>query len=140
MLPFFATWPCFHDAEVVAMNLWRGHVRPGDWDDRNVFPVLTCKVRVLEATQPGAAHAGDDILVTLRFHDVDDVDVRGFNHDNSIVGLSLSKRGRGNFTTGEEMPPLLIVTFERGHGISASFRCSRLEVVSAERYTPTLAE
>jgi hypothetical protein len=138
--PFFAAWPCFHDAEVVEMHLWRGRIWPGDWDDRNVFPVLTCKIQVLEATQPGATHAGNDVLVTLRFHDADQINLQGFNHDNSIVALSFSRRHRGTFSTGEELPPSIMVTFEAGHGMNASFSCSRMEIVAAERYeSPLLA-
>jgi hypothetical protein len=129
---FFDAWPCFHDAEVIELHLWRGHVYPGDWDDRNVFPVLTAKIRVLEATQPGATGAGNDVLVTLRFHDVNDLKMQDFNHDNSIVALSVSKQPRGHFTTGEELPPYLVVAFEKGFGLAASFRCFRIEVLSVE--------
>ena len=137
---FFGAWPCFHDAEVIALQLWLGHIFPGDWDDRNVFPVLTVKIRVLEATQPAANHAGDDVLVTFRFHDVDDFKIQDFNHVNQIVGLSVAKRARGKFTTGADLPPDLVVTFEPGFGMSSSFRCSRIEVADAERETPGLAD
>jgi hypothetical protein len=130
---FFPAWPSFHDAEVVELHLWRGHVYPGHWDDRNIFPVLTIKVLILEATQPGATGAGNDILVTLRFHDVDQVDLRDFNHNNSIVALSVTKQARGHFTTGEELPPHLAVVLEQGFGLAGSFRCFRIEILSAER-------
>src|SRR5437867_948381 len=63
----FGSWPSFHDAEVIDLYYWRGDVRPGDWDDRNVFPVLTVKVLILEATQARATDAGHDTLATLRF-------------------------------------------------------------------------
>jgi hypothetical protein len=129
---FFGAWPCFHDAEIIELHLWRGHVYPGDWDDRNVFPVLTAKICVLEATQPGATGAGNDVLVTLRFHGVDELKMQDFNHHNSIVALSVSKRSRGNFTTGKELPPHLVVAFEQGFGLAASFSCYRIEVLSVE--------
>jgi hypothetical protein len=130
---FFSAWPCFHDAEIVELHLWRGHVYPGEWDDRNVFPVLTIKVLVLEATQPGATGAGNDVLVTLRFHDVDQVELRDFNHNNSIVALTVTKQPRGHFTTGEELTPHLAVVFEQGFGLAASFRCFRAEILSVEQ-------
>jgi hypothetical protein len=129
---FYGAWPCFHDAEIIELHLWRGHIYPGDWDDRNVFPVLTVKIRVLEATQPGATGAGNDALVTLRFHDVDELKMQDFNHNNSIVALSASKRPRGNFTAGEELAPHLVVAIEQGFGLAASFRCYRIEVLSVE--------
>jgi hypothetical protein len=131
LVPFFRTWPCFHDAEIVELHLWRGHVYAGDWDDRNIFPILTIKVLVLEATQPGATGAGNDVLVTLRFHDVDQVELRDFNHNNSIVGLSVNKQSRG--AAEDELAPYLAVVLEQGFGLSASFRCFRVEILSVEQ-------
>jgi hypothetical protein len=125
----FGAWPSFHDAELVDLHFWRGDVKPGDWDERNVFPVLTVKIRVLEATQPGATCAGHDILTTLRFHDVDDFKMDGFNHSNMIVDLSINTQERGEYSNGEKLPPYLVVQFERCFGIRMSFRCFRIEVV-----------
>jgi len=108
----FGRWPSFHDAEVVDLHLWRGEVKPGEWDDSNVFPVLTVKLRILEATQIGATDAGHDVLATLRFHDVDDLKLEGFNHVNQIVELSLSIQPRGAFTDGSPLPPYIVVEFK----------------------------
>lgn len=129
-------WPCFHDAELVELHLWRGHVYPGDWDDRNVFPVLTLKILILEATQPGATGNGNDLLATLRFHGVDRVRLQDFNHNNSIVGLALSQQERGLYTNGESLPPTRLVTIEQGFGLFASFTCTRMEVVAAVHAPP----
>jgi hypothetical protein len=115
----FSAWPSFHDAEVVDLHFWRGDIKPGDWDERNVYPVLTVKIRVLEATQPGATGAGHDFLTTLRFHVVDDFKMDGFDNLNEIVDLSISPEERGG----------LVVQFERGCGIRMSFRCFDIEVV-----------
>jgi hypothetical protein len=130
----FGEWPSFHDAEVIDVHLWRGDVKPGDWDDSNVFPVLTVKVRILEATQPGATgDSGRDVLATLRFHDVDNVSIDGFNHQNAIMGIFIVPRERGQYAGGEDLPPDLVVAFEPAFGIAASFRCSRAEVLEARR-------
>lgn len=129
---FYGAWPNFHDAEVLDLHLWRGRVYPGDWDDRNIFPVLTAKFLILAATQPGAGGADKNVIVTLRFHDVDAIQIRDFNHNNSIVGLRVSKQTRGHFTTGEPLPPSLVIAVEQGFGLTASFSCSRIEVVNAE--------
>lgn len=132
--PFYGdAWPCFHDAEIVEVHLWRGHLYPGDWDDRNVFPILTLKVLILEATQPGATGSGNDLLATLRFYDVDSIRLQVFNHNNSIVGFKLRQRKRGFYTNGELLPPSLLVTVEQGFGLFAYFSCARMEVVAAER-------
>ncbi len=129
----FGDWPSFHDAEVIDLHFWRGSVKPGDWDDANVFPVLTIKIRILEATQPGAKHAGNDVLATFRFHDVDDFKMDGFNHCNEIVDLTIDIQARGTFMDGTDLPPYLVVQFEHGFGMTAFFRCFRIEVVDAER-------
>jgi hypothetical protein len=119
----------------VQMDLWRGYVHPGDWGDRNVFPILTLKILILEATQPSASGTGNDVLVTLRCHGIDQVRLQDFNHNNSIVGLAVSQQPRGFYTNGEPLPPSLLVTIEQGFGLFGSFSCTRMEVVTAERAT-----
>ena len=123
----FGRWPSFHDAEVIAVDLWRGDICP----ERNswVGPVLTAKIQVLEATQVGAQHAGDDILATLRFHDVYNLQLLDFNHQNAIIELSLTRE----FPDGGR-PPFCRVCFEQAFGIAASFCCSRVEVAAAEPF------
>ena len=124
----FGAWPSFHDAEVVAIDLWRGDIRP----ERNswVGAVLTAKIQVLEATQPGATHSGNDTLATLRFHDIDRVHLHGFNHQNAILGLLFQHEIRG-----EGLPPFIRVHFQAAHGVDATFVCFRIEVLSAEPYS-----
>ena len=128
----FGCWPSFHDAEVIDLHYWRGDIKPGEWDDRNIFPVLT--VKLLIATQFGADGTNADILATLRFHDVDDFKMDGFNHVNQIVDFSVKTEERGTYTNGKRLPPYLVVTFDRGFGMSASFRCFRIEVLEAVPY------
>jgi len=64
---------------------------------------------------------------------VDQVELRDFNHNNSIVALSVTKQSRGHFKTGEELTPHLAVVFEQGFGLSASFRCFRIEMLDVDR-------
>ncbi|MEK7857760.1 MAG: hypothetical protein AAB320_01345 [Elusimicrobiota bacterium] len=124
---FGGKWPCFHDAEVIDLHFWRGNVRPGDWDARNIFPVLTIKVRILEATQPGAKHAGNDVLATLRFRDVDKFKLLRFDHMNSFLGLLIKEQDRGKRPSGEHLQPAFIVDLES----FASFRCSGIDILEA---------
>jgi len=129
-------WPNFHDAEVVELHLWRGHLYPGEWDDRNIFPILTVKLLLLEATQSNATGRGNDVLATVRFHDVDALRLQDFNHNNSIVALTLNLQNRGFYTNGEPLPPKLLVNVEQGFGLAATFSCTRMEIVAAERAVP----
>lgn len=126
----YGGWPSFHDAEVVDLYYWRGQVKPGDWDDSNVFPVLTIKIHIF-IESPTSQHT----LATLRFEDVDDFKMEGFNHQNAILGLLISIQERGTFTTGERLPPYLVVEIQRAFGMSASFRCFKIEVVDAIQCT-----
>ena len=124
----FGGWPSFHDAEVHAMDLWRGDVCP----ERNswIGAVLTAKIQVLEATQRGATHCGNDTLVTLRFHDIDRLELRGFNHQNAIIGLWFEHESRG-----DGLPEYIRVEFQQAHGVQATFVCFRVEFLSAEPYS-----
>ena len=124
----FGAWPSFHDAEVVAIDLWRGDVRPER--DSWIGAVLTTKIQILEATQPGATHSGNDTLATLRFHEADRVHLHGFNHQNAILGLVFQHEPRG-----EGLAPYIRVHFQAAFGVDATFVCMRIEVVSAEPYT-----
>ena len=128
---FGGCWPSFHDAEVVELHYWRGEVAPGDWVDSNIFPRLTVKLRILEATQTNAAGSGSDVLATLRFHDVSDFSMKDFNHVNQIVDLSIGTEERGHFSSGGRLPPYIVVSFEPGFGMQGRFRCFGIEVLDA---------
>lgn len=129
----YGHWPSFHDAEVIELNLWRGFVKSGEWGSSSVFPTLTVKVRILEATQVDATDAGHDVIATIRFHDVVDLKLDEFNHVNQITKMSFAWQPRGRFTDGTPLPSYIIVNFERGFGISASFKCFRIEIVDVLR-------
>jgi hypothetical protein len=132
----FGRWPSFHDAEVVDLAIWRGDVDP----DRKkyTFPVLTAKILVNELvpeqTNESRLRIVPQAHVTFRFYDVDDLKLDGFNHVNQIVGLSFAIQPRGSFTDGSELQPYIVVEFQRGFGIAASFKCFRVEVVDVTPY------
>jgi hypothetical protein len=127
----FGCWPSFHDAEVIDLHYWRGDIKPGDWDDSNVFPVLTVQVLILRATQRDHDSGKPDILTTLRFYDVEDFKMEGFNHVNQIVDFSVTSQERGVFANGDKLPPWLLISFKQGFGISTAFRCFRVEILEA---------
>ena len=131
----FSAWPAFHDAEVVEVSLWRGRVYPGEWDDRNELPEVTIKLRILEATQPGATGEGNDVLVTLRFSDASAIKVPSFDDMACITHISVTPVSRGAYTSGEPLKPRLDVSLHTGigEGVGASFSCLRITVVEAVR-------
>lgn len=124
LVALFGRWPTFHDAEVLSIALMRDEGR------RLTGPV--CTAVVCPIGEPGAP-AEEGPLVTLRFYDVYDLHLRGFNHQNPILGLEVvpfdAARGSQALAPGR-----LEVTFmEVAEGdFGARFTCSRVEVVSLQ--------
>lgn len=104
----YGDWPSFHDSEVVELHLWRGQIKPGDWDDSNVFPVLTVKIRILQDSPTTY-----DTLTTLRFADVNDYEMGGFNHQNEIFDLTIA-------VPDPDKCPSILVEFQEAFGMHAS--------------------
>jgi hypothetical protein len=70
----------------------------------------------------------DHALATMKFHDVDRLRMEGFNHQNAIFGLSIDRRERD-----ERPSPYFAVELEPAFGLSASFTCLQIEIVTANR-------
>ena len=129
LIGVFGYWPSFHDAEVIEFNLWRGDVLPEL--ERFVLPVITTKIHLWELTSEvdasGHLISRHHTLTSLRFHEVDEFQMDGFNHQNAIFGLVI---------TTEELEaglsPCFRVVFQPAFGISSTFRCTRIEVLYAE--------
>lgn len=127
----FSYWPSFHDAEVLELSLWRGDVEPEA--GRYIFPVLNVTLHVWELSNETNETNPHGYLVTkhhtltkLRFHDVGDFRMEGFNHQNAILGLSITREERSQGPS-----PIFVVHFDPAHGMGASFTRSRIEVVDA---------
>lgn len=115
----FGRWPSFHDAEVIEFSLRR---------DEASAVILTTIVHLWDMTsevdQKGFYVLRNHTLVTIRFHDVEDIKMEGFNHQNVIFGLEILEEepSRG-------IPPSFTVSFDPSYGIDAAFKCTRIEVV-----------
>jgi hypothetical protein len=123
LIEHFNGWPSFHDAEVIDIHCWRGTANVGEWTERSVFPVVTMKILIPRK---------QDHVVTLRFHNVGEITVDGFNHINQIFDFTVAIEERGFYTNGEKLPPFLVVTMTRATrevGMAALFRCFRIEVL-----------
>src|SRR6266700_8177774 len=92
----FGGWPSFHDAEILELHLDRGHVEP----EKNLheFPSLTLKIHLWEMTkevdQNGYFILLNHTLATLKFSDLDRLNVAGFNHQNVIMDMEIVRRER----------------------------------------------
>ena len=124
----FGYWPSFHDAEVIEIHFWRGDI---DTDNsKYVFPILTAKLHLWEITREvgpgGFLGRRNHTLARLRFYDVNDFKMEGFNHQNAILGLRLASCERI-----EGPSPLFDVHFDPAFGMGATLTCSRIEVLDA---------
>jgi len=108
----FGTWPSFHDAEVLKLELDRTE------------PSITLQLFAFQTTSTtdseGYYKRIHECIVTFRFHSVEDVSLEGFNHQNVVAGISFERRARVD------------VLIEPLHGIAGSFSCSSAEVVDVK--------
>ena len=122
VIAVFGRWPTFHDAEVLSIELVRDEGRP------LTSPV--CTVAVCPMGEPGAPQSVGPV-VTLRFYDVNDLQLAGFHHQNPILGLTIV-----TCDVARKPHPLSShvydVTFRGVHegAFAIAFTCSRVEVVS----------
>ncbi len=124
----FGYWPSFHDAEIFELTFWRGDVEPEA--NRYIFPVLNVTLHVWELSNqpdpPGNLVTKHHTLTKLSFQDVDNFRMEGFNHQNAILGLSIT---HGERPQGPS--PIFAVHFDPAFGMGATFTCGRVEVVDA---------
>ncbi|MBZ0150307.1 MAG: immunity 50 family protein [Planctomycetes bacterium] len=121
-------WPTFHDAEVLCMQLVRDEGRP--------FSGPVCTVAVCLQGEPGA-QTSEGPMVTLRFYDLHDLRLASFNHQNPILGLEIAVSGLAS-KPHALASHVFDVTLQGVHedAFSASFTCSRVEVVGVEAQVP----
>ena len=91
------------------------------------FPVLTVKLHLWEITndvnRQGYFRTQKHLLASIRFHDLEELRMEGFNHQNAILGLDITQENRP-----EGASPVFVVAFRPAFGIDASFKCIRVEV------------
>jgi hypothetical protein len=119
----FGYWPSFHDAEV----LWLRLDRQGVGDGRG--PTLEAVIHAFEIT-PEVGPDGyyvlrHHVLVHLRFHDVVELRLDGFNQQNALFGLSIT-----DLTQREWEHVRFEVSFDSSFGVGAAFQCHEIEVVT----------
>ena len=123
LVEVFGSWPSFHDAEVLWVRLERKSHGEGH------RPTLEVLVHTFEMTNEvdsdGYYVLRDHVLVHLLFLDLVELRLDGFNHQNALMGLTLT-----------DLPDRQLerirfeVRFDSAHGLDASFKCHAVEVVS----------
>jgi hypothetical protein len=98
-------WPDFHDAEVIRLELLRD--------------LLRINVDLVTQDRP------PDLVVSLAFDEVQDVELGGFNHQNALLALHIERRGDG----------WTYVDLQSAHGLGGAFRCQAVTVVGVSERT-----
>jgi hypothetical protein len=124
LVAVFGYWPSFHNAEVLWLRLDRRASGDGCYG-----PTLDALIHAFEITnETGAAGAyvlRHHVLVHLRFSDVVELRLGGFNNQNALMGLTVTD------LRDRQMDRVkLAVRFDSAFGADASFRCYGAEVVS----------
>lgn len=88
----FGEWPSFEDAEVRRLSLDRGNhewvVQTERWAER-IPPCLTVTFYVFDNRFSDDDPRRNPAEVAIKFCELDQVEIDGFNHQNPILGLSI---------------------------------------------------
>jgi hypothetical protein len=124
LVAVFGYWPSFHDAEV--LWLWLDRRAHGDGC---YGPTLEALVRAFEMTSEVGADGyyvlRHHVLVHLRFLDVVELRLDGFNYQNALMGLTFA-----DLRDRQMERVRWAVRFDSAFGLDASFQCYAAEVVS----------
>lgn len=123
LVSIFGYWPSFHDAEVVWMKLDR---RP---HAEGYGPTLEALVHTFEITSEVGSNGSyvlrHHVLIHLRFSDVVELRLEGFNFQNALMGLTFAGLRERQWEHIHFQ-----VRFDSSHGVDASFQCHAVEVLS----------
>ncbi len=123
LISIFGHWPSFHDAEVVWVRLDRRPVHEDAY-----LPTLEASIHTFEMTNEvgpdGYFVLRHHVLVHFRFHEVDELQLEGFNCQNALFGLMISDiRDRQLERIHFE------VSLQSAFGLGGSFLCHQIEVI-----------
>lgn len=113
--------PVFHQSRVRAIHLYCV-----DEDDSRRVTLDVAITFFAMSSRPGVEQAlfeCDPVNAVLRFEDVVNIEVSGFNHCNDLNRLEISEQ-----TTPEIRSRHYMVTFVPGYGMASSFRCFSISV------------
>jgi uncharacterized protein (TIGR02246 family) len=120
----FGKFPTFHDSEVSQIVLDRGDRKT------NTPPSLLARIHLMKVVDKDAK-TGElfwgEHLVTMRFSDVEDLDLLGLNQQNVLFDLLINELPETALNK-----PKFEILFESSYGGGAEFKCSEIVVESLE--------
>ena len=130
LIDIFGQWPSFHDAEVVDITLQRHGV--DEWEG----PILLARVHLCRGVQDDKSDTmrwTNHTIATLRFTQVQALQLSNFNNQNGILDLTIEPAGTLPNTVNV---PAYRVTFEQSFGVACKFICGSVTVSDVERAVP----
>jgi|AGTN01.1.fsa_nt_gi hypothetical protein len=82
LMEWFGYWPDFHDAEVMELHLSR---TDASWLKMHAFDMTS------EINPDGYFVLDKHVVVTFTFHGIQDLELNGFDYQNVILELSISR-------------------------------------------------
>lgn len=119
----FGYWPSFHDAEVHWLRLERPFKEELGYAEPAVEFLIHGWEMTNEVDARGYYVLQKHHLVQFRFEGLGESDLSGFNHQNAILGLRISK------AEGDGAERIRVV-FEHAHGLCGHFTAVSGQVVS----------
>ena len=121
----FGKWPSFHDSEILWIHLNRNP------QAKCYGPTVETLIRTFNITsktdQNGYLILQNHALVHFRFHNVFELKIDGFNHQNVLFDLSISD------IRDRQMEDLRFdIRFDSSFGVDATFQCREIEVVEVK--------
>ena len=117
----FGGWPSFHDAEVLAVRFDNGQRSDADPSVELDIHVFAVDGLLDERRLNFVLHT----VVTLRFEEVEEIELDGFGPQNVLDGLVLTDLGE---RLGVRLPS--------NNGLGGRFLCRRAGVTSVAAYEP----
>src|SRR5947209_8757186 len=120
----FGCWPSFHDAEIHSITITR---------DCESGPQMDVSIHhwkmTSEVDSKGYYVLKHHTLTTLRFFNVSELQLAGFNHQNVLWDIEISEVAEA------ASKPSFSVSMPSSFGCESSFKCGRIRVMSAAPYT-----
>ncbi|EIE1275472.1 hypothetical protein RGL42_002684 [Vibrio parahaemolyticus] len=123
----YGKWPSFHDAEVLSIGLSRQVGSELSSEARVVVNCFTTKT-VNEGTVDFETVLDKNYAITFLFRGISNLYIDGFNHQNVIDDIEIDRQGE-----------IFKVVFVSIFGVSSSFTCREIEVVSVRPMSDTQA-
>ncbi len=118
-------WPTFHDAEVISFSVQRALPLQLGYSVGHLAVHVRRYVSRGEGTAQYEMALAKSVLVRFAFSRACDLELSGFNHQNVINSVSVSR-------LSVDEPEDLLVTIESIWGFGGTLRCSAVEVESVE--------